>query len=272
MADVSNDKLTAELRERAGRFIRARAHYKGHLLEFFTVLRNLQWRSVIFGGTLRDLMTYGSAQQPRDVDIVVDVPAADTVAQALRSYVTKRNRFGGLHLSVGGWPIDVWPLSSTWAFRVAGFQTPTFDQLPQTTFLNVEAVAVELWPEGKGQARRIYENVFFQALRSKTIDINFEENPFPELCVIRSLITGARLDFSLAPRLSHYVRVHGKALSEKDLERIQVEHYGKVRTLGSVMKSWVDTICTDIDRDAPFRLPVSRPQQLSLWEDWNPAC
>ncbi|MBE0658726.1 MAG: hypothetical protein IH602_13620 [Bryobacteraceae bacterium] len=272
MAETHESELCEVLRARVGRFVRRRAHYRTPLLEFFSTLNQREWRSVIFGGTLRDLMIRGSSEQPRDVDVVVDVPTIELLADLFQSSIRKRTRFGGLHLNVGGWPIDVWPLESTWAFRTGKVASATFESLPSTTFLNVEAVAAELWPR-PGRARRIYDREFFNAVTSRTVEINFADNPFSELCVVRSLLTAARLDYALGPRLAEYIRVHGSTLKDDDLNDIQIGHYGKIRCDGAEMKVWIQWLTsTRDDPEMRVRLPLSRPTQLSLWDDWDPAC
>ena len=59
----------------------------------------------------------------------------------------------------------IWPLGLTWAFRNGHSGPPSFESLSTTTFLNVEAIAVELWP-AKGQGRHVFENHFFDAVMS----------------------------------------------------------------------------------------------------------
>src|SRR5438874_2219338 len=48
------------------------AIWKRPLLEMAQMLRQNGWEAVIFGGVLRDLVFYGPAKRPRDVDIVVN--------------------------------------------------------------------------------------------------------------------------------------------------------------------------------------------------------
>lgn len=88
--------------------------------------------------------------------------------------------------------------------------------MPKTTFLNVEAAAVEL-ATVHGKSRRIYTHGFFEALADRTLEINFEENPFPALCVVRALITAARLQFLIGPKLSKYLVHYGRIFSGEEL-------------------------------------------------------
>ena len=84
--------------------------------------------------------------------------------------------------------------------------------MPKTTFLNVEAVAVELNPRPT-RSRKLYESGFFEGVATETIEINLEENPFPDLCVARSLLTAALAVVDLVdqrPTVTHICRYcHG---------------------------------------------------------------
>jgi len=272
MAEIVQHSGARGLRELFGRFVTSKAAYKHPLLGFFHDLRDAQLPAVVFGGTLRDLVVKGSAEQPRDVDVVVDTPSLVAIESLFRVYIKKRTRFGGLHLNVGLWPIDIWPLPCTWALRDREPAGVTFADLPDTTFLDVEAVAAEIWPASR-HGRRVFGGRFFSAIESRTVGINHAENPFPELCVVRALLTAARLNFRLSNGLVDYVVAAGSGLTPRDLEVVQTGHYGKVRCEGMIMRSWIDYLASAVDkRDGSVRLPVDRPMQLGLWQDWDPSC
>jgi len=272
MVDRGISQMARRLRQSVGRFVTRDALYKRHLLTFFDVFKRNGWPAVIFGGTLRDLLLHGSAEQPRDVDVVVDVPSIDTLMEVFSASVKRRTRYGGLHLYVGAWPVDLWPLTSTWAFQDGRVRNLGFCSLPSTTFLNVEAVAVDLWPQPL-HGRRIYERGFFDAVSNRTLDVNWADNPFPELCVVRSLVTAAKLDFSISPRLRQYIVDHGRRMSAHDLEVVQTKHYGKPRCPGVEVKAWIGVLERgDAAGGVSFRIPVDKAVQLSLWEDWVPSC
>ena len=52
----------------------------------------------LFGGTLRDLLVFGSL--PRDLDIVVRTSNLETFAGDFERYLVRRTRFGGMHFVV----------------------------------------------------------------------------------------------------------------------------------------------------------------------------
>src|SRR4051812_48642791 len=68
------------------------------------------------------------------------------------------------------------------------FSTPV-KRLPETTFFNLEAIAVDVWPQ-IGKARSIYsgDDQFFEGIITRTLELNRPENPFPGLCIVRSLV------------------------------------------------------------------------------------
>lgn len=180
---------------------------------------------IIFGGLLRDLMIHGKRSVPRDFDIVIDGLDQSDCNRFLETYLRRRTRFGGWHLEFKGWPVDVWPLEETWGFKHVKLE-PSLQNLTKTTFLNVEAVAVQI--RSDGVSREYLSPQFLTALREKILDINLVDNPFPELAAVRTLITARKLKFDLSESLARYVLEHIPKESTH-LERIQISHYGKVR-------------------------------------------
>jgi hypothetical protein len=145
--------------------------------------------------------------------------------------VARRTRFGGLRLQHRLWQFDVWPVGETWAFKHDhSVGTADFAGLPTTTTFNLEAVAVEAWPyPGRGRALFSGDDQFFEGILSRTIELNREENPYPELTVVRGLILAGELDFRIGPRLTAYIGEVGASMNEDVVERIQADHYGQAR-------------------------------------------
>jgi len=111
--------------------------------------------------------------------------------------------------------------------------------LPRTTFLNVEGVAVEMTGSGAGT---IHDGGFFEAVLSRTLEINLEPNPSPLQCVVRSLVTAARLKFSLGPRLTRYLATHAAGLSPVDLVEAGRGHYGQHSWDGGTLRAWLESL------------------------------
>jgi hypothetical protein len=277
MLSESGQELQRELRSRVGKFLTgSESVRRGALDSIIDRIRERDWKAVLFGGTVRDLMVYGVSKPPRDVDIVVAGPAAEELAEVFGELVSARTRFGGLHLQSNGWMFDIWPLTDTWAFKNLGYPPSLreFANLPRTTFLNVEAVAVELTTL-RGKGRKVHSHGFFEALLSRTLEINCEDNPFPALCVVRALITAARLDFSIGPRLSQYLVHYGEVFSPEELVQVQISHYGWCRRTAGDFETWLNAIREQRETRTAggngVRLPIAHEQQLQLFGDWTPA-
>ena len=201
MVSVNIERQEAVLRERIGRFLASRARERRQLLQTLRGLKGFSAPVFIFGGVIRDLMLRGPSISPRDVDLVVGYIPLRDLSSVFAEGVERRNRFGGLHVAIHGWQFDVWPLAETWAFRQNVIRPVTFETLPKTTFLNIEAVVVRLDTRA-WRYREIYTHGFFEAMLTRTLEINCEANPYPILCVVRSLLMAAKLNFSIGPKLA----------------------------------------------------------------------
>lgn len=262
----------ALLRRRVGRFFSDHSKWKTALRDTMSRIRREGWPAVVFGGVPRDLLVFGLSDRPRDVDIVVDDVSLDEISKAFAKNIYRKTRFGGLSLHVDGWLIDVWPLRDTWAFREGGIPVDGFQDLPKTTFLNVEAVAVDLTAR-VGSARNVYSSGFFEAVEQKTIEVNFEPNPFPGLCIVRSIIMAMRLGFRIGPRLATYISRHSRGIRFQELIDLQMSHYGSVRYDAPTLWKWISQIDRSVEErpSKAVSLRIPHDQQLVLWQYWSPT-
>lgn len=272
MASGPTDRRRADLLQRVTRFVGNRSTGKRQVIQVLRQIRSQGWRAFLFGGALRDLMIGGPSVCPRDIDIVVDGVSVERIASVFAEYVERRTRFGGLHLNVDGWMFDVWPLAQTWAFREGLVPCTGFAALPKTTFLNVEAAVIQLAAR-PGQRRVMHEHGFFDGVLDRTLEINLEENPFPVLCVVRSLITAARLDFKLSSRLASYILHHTAHAPVEELLAVQASHYGRIESDAEELHGWLTSIGEQQRHSArhAVRLPVVQERQLEFWEDQHAA-
>jgi len=130
--------------------------------------------------------------------------------------------------------------------------------------LNAEAVVVELRVPRSG-GRGIQETGFFEAMRSRVLDINLEENPFPELCVVRTLIMASKLECGLTKRLARYVLHHTTKMPLEQLEKVQLSHYGVVKYSVDTLHFWAKAIGNQIGTASAIKIPSRRPLQLHFW-------
>lgn len=255
----SVESLKATLRTEVADFCRRLRPLREHLGHFVREAHHNEWRAVFFGGTLRSLLVsrlvHGLTGRPRDIDVVVNGPPLDRLRQLLQSYITRETRFGGLQLRRDEWLFDVWPLDRTWLIVQDGVAHADFSYLPYTTFLNLEAIAVDVWTRF-GCERQIYsgDDQFFRGIIDRVVEINRPENPFPELCVVRSLIMTHDLGFRVGPKLASYIADHGPAIADDELEHIQNKHYGHVRVPGNRLWRWIRFIRDTRDDNAEMRV------------------
>jgi hypothetical protein len=215
-------------------------------------------------------MVFGARAAPRDVDVVVQHGGAEDIERNFGPLIRRRTRFGGYVLGINGWRVDVWPLKQTWAIRSGIIHEADPRSLTRSTFLNVEAVAVSLRTHG-ARGRAVFENGFLEAVRTKSLDINLEANPYPALCVARSLILAATLDFSLSDRLVRYINERARSLDIEDLLRAQVSHYGFVRRYGEHLRAWLSLVRKHVHQGGSpgLRLPCVPYKQLDLLGSTN---
>ncbi len=232
--------LKEELANRLRGFFRNRSACREPLFSVIDDLVSHQQHAFFFGGLLRDLMIHGPSVMPRDVDIVVS-EITPSLLSAISSKIRRRTRFGGLNLESQGWMFDVWDISSTWAFREGAVDGSAFCDLPRTTFLNCQAVVAEVYPK-KGRQRLIYSHGFFESIMSKTLDINCEDNPFPSLCVVQTLLTAAKLNFGMSRKLASYVTHHATRDGLEKLVEIQASHYRRIAANVDVLHKWMAAI------------------------------
>jgi hypothetical protein len=183
-------------------------------------------------------MVSGVKAVPRDLDIVLAQNSIAEVDVELTEQVERATRFGGLHLSMHEWDVDVWSLEQTWAFRNDDQFDVTFEDLPKTTFLDVDAVAVSI-TEG---APHVYECGFFDAVRARTVGLNYRPNPYPALCAVRALDIARRLDFSLDTELVSYILKTVRKHSTPALVEAQESHFGEIRLPPSTLNRMIRTL------------------------------
>lgn len=220
------------------------------------VIRKRKWKVALFGGEIRSLLMakrIAAIKAPRDIDLVVDGCSLESLKEAFQDILKHETRFGGLRLQRGDVLFDVWPLDRTWAFQEDGGK-PSFEKLPGTTFLNMESIAVDVScldddePEvydGNGQ--------FYDGYLDSVVELNREANPFPELCVVRSLIIADTIGFTIGPKLSQYIAKHGNSIPDEQLRELQEKHYGKIMVAVPQLRQWIDEISKSVQHNPGAR-------------------
>lgn len=174
---------------------------------------------LIFGGAVRGFLLHGNDYSPRDIDIVVN-----TLEVNLDKYFNDvpfiRNRFGGYKLFIDDQILDIWSLKSTWAFQ-QNLITISSENLPMTVFLNFDSIVYDLRED------KLYDKKFREVINTGVLDIILEENPFPDLNVLRSFIFREKYNLVFSNRLTNYI-VSWKKYNQNPvpkLIKIQEHHY-----------------------------------------------
>jgi hypothetical protein len=262
-----DDSALIEIRLRAkiSRFLKK----PGRIGAAVSILKDWEqrgWSPVLFGGTIRDLVVLGLKQYPRDIDIVLNNVTIEQVRKEFRGQDYKLNRFGGMHLNIARWSFDVWPLEKTWAFTVDHSLAPVTENLPKTTFLDVEAVAATF--DSAFRLKKIYSYGFFEAIANRCIDINYADNPFPALCAIRTVITASKLRFKVSSRLASYFIKTVQQYGRSDLIVAQKRHYNRIIFDEEDLTNFIIHFESSLHSNPqdPVRLPYKYdPEQLKLW-------
>lgn len=213
----------AAIGERVLRFLR-RQHPAASALR---TLAGGDWRTYLFGGTLREIILRPRRKTFRDLDIVVDDEGFDRFKEKFSASIKGVNSFGGYRLEVGGFKVDAWPLTSTWAFRVGYVNHPSVENLQKTTFLNLDSIVMEITP-GRIGRKRLHASKFIEAIQSNMMDLVLIDNPMPHLAAIRAIKIYLTYNVDLSRKLAEFVFKYLKSTSTKDCINLQIEHYGRV--------------------------------------------
>lgn len=235
---------------------------------FLKDLEAESWAAVIFGGLARDLAVQSGLVQAKDVDIVVPGAEEEDLASFVSPYLRRRSRFGGYVLNIRGWRVDIWTLESTWAFREGLVEPAVVECLPDTTFLDVGAVAIEV-NSRVGKARQIYESGFVDAVERRTVGINLRQNPYPALCALRAIIISRRIEFSLSSELVSYIIEVTNSDGVEGLMEAQRSHYDKELVPADILEAWIKRLHLHRNErpNEGTTLPSSGGFQLELYPE-----
>lgn len=264
----SDDAISRRIRHRLRLLLRRRRGRRNPVADFFDRLGEVGAAGFLFGGAPRDLLLAPPGKRPRDLDIVVTGLDPSEAEDLFGHYCVGRTRYGGYRLLVGDWPVDVWTVDSTWAIRThALFFTNGFQDLPRTTFLNIEAVLVSISPGSHG-THDIVDGGFYEAVRSRRLELNFEPTVSVELCVARALYVATKLNFKIGPRLSRYLSRARQTSSIDAVIAAQMSHYGRIRLERSELdRLWAHVVTASLEGNGePIELPLKREVQLLLWD------
>jgi hypothetical protein len=268
-----SDSATTTVRSYARREVRKSVH------AVVNEILAAGWDAYLVGGTIRDIVlgpgiAGPSAYYPRDIDIILVGVKHAEVKRKFNHLYNRQTRFGGVHLidrKLKGWEVlfDIWALEETWALRVMHWP-PAIQYFPKTPFLNLDTAVVELRTH-RGRPRRLFESGFLDGINRRVIEINFERNPYPAICMVRSLIMAAKLQFVIGPKLLDFVLQQARVTSLDQLMTAQRSHYGKDRCSPEELSSWIGSLQQLAKAGhKEGRIPVHTERQLALWNEYPP--
>ena len=243
MGDIRIQELEKKLRRRVNCFMSDSSAYGLPRKSILQTIRESAQRAFLCGGAVRDIMlsTTRNSLVPRDLDIVLGYADLNGVADSFVDSVKRWNCYGGVSIQIKDWSLDLWRLSETWAFKKKHVDINGFSDFPKTTFLDIEAVAVELFAK-KGRKREIYSKGFFEAILKRTIEINLEDNPNPTMSIVRALSVAKKLKFAIGRKLANYILHYSSHIDLHELANLYETRYPPSRFRVEDIRSCVQAI------------------------------
>ncbi len=267
MVDTETQKLENDLRDRMMRFVDGKSQWNSLCRSVLQKIHDYDQNhyydqnSFLCGGAVRDILLSNEPNViiPRDLDIIFWYGDIKEIANSFAGYVKRWNCYGGLSIQIRDWSFDLWQLEDTWAFKEKHVAVKGIADFPKTTFLNIDAVAIQLFAE-KGKRRSIYSKGFFEAILQKTIEINFEDNPNPTMCIVRSLRISSRHRFLIGRKLAKYIVHYANQVEPEELLKLYQARYQSpfvsVDEICSYIKSIKEQV--KVSNGGAVRLPVSK--------------
>lgn len=194
----------------------------------------------VFGGFIVDILK--SERDHRDIDIVID-SFNDESLELVNYYNGIRNSFGGFKLNIDGIHVDLWAIKDTWAIKKMNYlDFDLFSILPSTSFFNSTAIIFSIQ-----EKQLIYNYKFLEFINQKNLDILFEDNPYPELCIVKSF-ENYREGVSLSNNLKKYIVRKFPQVNEK-INSIQIRHFGEVKYSVDALINFYSSIIKELDNN-----------------------
>lgn len=160
-------------------------------------------RVVIIGGVVRDLAFFGASSRPiSDIDFVVTGSPLKLELLAKRLGAVP-NRFGGFGLTRGGYKVDFWSISKTWAKTQKHVMIRNPKDLVKTTFFDWDAIIYDMTD------RKVFAiDQYLDRLHRRVLEINLLQNPSIEGNVVRALRRIVMWDAKPGRRLASFLSEH----------------------------------------------------------------
>lgn len=170
----------------------------------------------LFSGIIRDFFVKTNYEF-RDIDLVVEGKLTE---ELLKGFNYKKNSFGGYKISIDNTVIDLWEVKNTWGFEKKSI-LPLSHNLPKTTFFNFSSILYSL-----NKKEFIIGNDFLKFMRDKKIDIVFDINPLPELCIVNTIYYKQKLNYEVGDKLKEYIKANLQPMEK--LLAVQEKHFKNI--------------------------------------------
>lgn len=190
----------------------------------------------IFSGVIRDFFL-NVDDVSRDVDIVLSGKSIDNVFVDGLKVI---NQFGGAKVQKNGLTIDVWCLPATWGIRRKKVHS-TPEALIQTSFFNFSSILYDYRNQ-----KFIVGDAFLDFMNNRMLDYVYEDNPYPDLCVVNTLYYSQKLNCGISDRLKSWIRQHEKGTMFHEYEEVQRKHFGRVLYDNQTIEEFVKSICRNV--------------------------
>ena len=187
----------------------------------------------IFSGVIRDFFL-NIDDVSRDVDIVLSGKSLDNV---LVDGMKVINRFGGVKVQKNGLTIDVWCLPRTWGIRKKKVHS-TPDELIMTSFFNFSSILYDYRNQ-----KFVVGDAFLDFMNNRMLDYVYENNPYPDLCVVNTLYYSQKLNCGISDRLKSWIRQYENGTLFHEYEEVQMKHFGRVLYDNQTIEEFVKSIC-----------------------------
>ncbi|RPI16250.1 MAG: hypothetical protein EHM58_12225 [Ignavibacteriae bacterium] len=201
-------------------FIKEKFKGQDKLFEYIKSMGDI----VVFGGVPRDLIFF-KRNEIRDIDLVITDINNQIIEAIIGNKKNRKTRFGGLKCTINKTPFDIWALNDTWSFNHRKFKYKVrFENLPKSVFLSIDALIVNI------NTKQLIDYNFKKNFEKKIIDIIFEPNPFPALCVLRSFKYSKKYNFKLSDKLQAYIHSYLNNTYNviEELSKMYISHYGNL--------------------------------------------
>lgn len=194
------------------------------LSDVFSKLHEASIPAVIFGGWVRD--NYISIKdnvelEPRDIDIVVDLPQGISLESIITIEHTK-TMFGGITAKTTTSSLDIWDVSDTYLIKTLQLN-PNIDVLPSTTVFSINSII--FYPSQLHQKSMVFESGFLDAIKYKLISFKSSKIPFPTIQVARALMYSIKCSFEIDDDVKQFVS--DVCISPYNIKKVMdgIKHY-----------------------------------------------